>query len=235
MGVRAAARPAEVAGGPAGRPAVLMSPVSFLQKPARWMQLLASNSHSLSAAPNFAFELAVRRTSDDDMAGLDLGGVLGIISGSERIHAATIRRFTERFARFNLPDTTVRPSYGLAEATLYVASAPTGHPPATVRFDYEKLSAGHAKRCGTEGGSELVSYGAPRSSTVRIVDPETRIENPAGKVGEIWVHGDNVAMGYWRNPQQTRADLRWTAGRSVAGHAAGAVAAHRGSGRDVRG
>ena len=50
---------------------------------------------------------------------------------------------------------------------------------------------------------ELVSYGAPRSSTVRIVDPETRIENPAGKVGEIWVHGDNVAMGYWRNPQQT--------------------------------
>ena len=119
--------PPEVAGGPAGRPAVLMSPVSFLQKPARWMQLLASNSHSWSAAPNFAFELAVRRTSDDDMAGLDLGGVLGIISGSERIHAATIRRFTERFARFNLPDTTVRPSYGLAEATLYVVSAPTGH------------------------------------------------------------------------------------------------------------
>ena len=72
-----------------------------------------------------------------------------------------------------------------------------------MRFDYEKLSAGHAKRCGTEGGSELVSYGAPRSSTVRIVDPETRIENPAGKVGEIWLHGDNVASGYWRNPQQS--------------------------------
>jgi long-chain fatty acid adenylase/transferase FadD26 len=65
------------------------------------------------------------------------------------------------------------------------------------------LSSGHAKRCDHEGGSELVSYGAPRSSTVRIVDPETRIENPAGKVGEIWVHGDNVAVGYWRNPQQT--------------------------------
>jgi long chain fatty acid CoA FadD26 len=72
-----------------------------------------------------------------------------------------------------------------------------------VRFDYEKLSAGHAKRCGAEGGSELVSYGAPRSSTVRIVDPETRLENPDGKIGEIWVHGDQVAMGYWRNPQQT--------------------------------
>ena len=193
--------PPGVEGGAAGRPIVLMSPMAFLQKPARWMQLLASNSHSWSAAPNFAFELAVRRTSDVDMAGLDLGDVLGIISGSERIHAATIRRFHERFARFHLPDTTVRPSYGLAEATLYVASAPAGQAPATVRFDYEKLSAGHAKRCETDRGTELVSYGATRSSTVRIVDPETRVENPAGTIGEIWVHGDNVAMGYWRNPQ----------------------------------
>jgi long chain fatty acid CoA FadD26 len=195
--------PPEVPGAPSGRPAMLMSPVAFLQKPARWMQMLAANTHSWSAAPNFAFELAVRRTSDDDLAGLDLGGVLGIISGSERIHSATIRRFNQRFAQFNLPDTTVRPSYGLAEVTLYVVSAPTGHTPATVRFDYEKLSAGHAKRCETEGGSELVNYGAPRSSTVQIVDPETRIENPAGKVGEIWVYGDSVAMGYWRNPQLT--------------------------------
>jgi long-chain fatty acid adenylase/transferase FadD26 len=184
-----------------GMHAVLISPMAFLQKPARWMQLLASNIRSLSAAPNFAFELAARRTSDDDMAGLDLGNVLGIIDGSERIHAATIRRFTQRFARFNFPDTAMWPSYGLAEATLYVASSPPGRPPATVCFDYEKLSAGYAKRCGNDGGVELVSYGPPRASTVRIVDPETRIENPAGKIGEIWVHGDNVASGYWRNPQ----------------------------------
>ena len=178
-----------------------MSPMSFLQKPARWMQLLATNSRSFTSAPNFAFELAARRTSDDDLAGLDLGDVRVILSGSERIHAETIRRFNERFSRFNLPDTTVRPSYGLAEATLYVTSAPAGHRPATVRFDYEKLSAGHAKRCGTQGGSELVSYGPPRATTLRIVDPETRMESPAEKVGEIWVHGDNVASAYWRNPQ----------------------------------
>ena len=190
-------------GGLHGRPAMLMSPVAFLQKPARWIQQLATYSHSWSAAPNFAFELAVRRTKDEDLDGMDLSGVLGIISGSERIHSATIRRFNERFAKFGMPDTTVRPSYGLAEATLYVISAPMGHTPSTVRFDYEKLAAGHAERCGAEGGSELVSYGAPRSSTVRIVDPETRTENPDGKVGEIWVHGDQVAMGYWRNPQQT--------------------------------
>jgi long chain fatty acid CoA FadD26 len=189
------------AGGTVGRPAVLISPVAFLQKPARWMRLLAMNSPSWSAAPNFAYELAARRTSDEDLAGLDLGGVLGIISGSERIHAATIRRFTERFARFNLPRDTLRSSYGLAEATLYVTSAPKGHVPVTVGFDYEKLSAGYAQRCDIDGGTELVSYGPPRVVTTRIVDPDTRVENPAGKVGEIWVHGASVAAGYWRNPQ----------------------------------
>jgi long chain fatty acid CoA FadD26 len=184
----------------AGLHALITSPMAFLAKPARWMQMMARDAETFSAAPNFAFELAARRTSDADMSGLDLGNVRGIISGSERIHAATIRRFTERFSRLNLPDTAVLPSYGLAEATLYVASSPPGHPAGAVRFDYEKLSAGHAKRCGDEAGVELVSYGPPRASTVRIVDPGTRTENPAGKIGEIWVHGDNVAGGYWRSP-----------------------------------
>ena len=204
-----------------GFPAVLTSPMAFLQKPARWMQMLASN-RSFSAAPNFAFELAVRRTSDDDMAGLDLGNVHTILSGSERIHAATLRRFTERFSRFNLPDTALRPSYGLAEAMVYVASSYPGRPPTTVRFDYEKLAAGHAKRCESEqGGSQLVSIGAPRACTVRIVDPETRVENPAGKVGEIWVHGDNIAEQLLAKPATVGADVRWTARRSIARHTAG--------------
>jgi long-chain fatty acid adenylase/transferase FadD26 len=184
-----------------GCPAVLMSPIGFLQKPARWVQLLAKHSPSWSASPNFAFELAARRTTDEDMAGLDLGGLMGIISGSERIHSATIRRFTERFSVFNIPDNAVVPSYGLAEATLYVTSTPQGHTPATARFDYEKLGSGYAKRCAAEDGTELVSYGPPRAVTLRIVDPETRTENPAEKVGEIWVHGDHVASGYWKDRQ----------------------------------
>jgi long-chain fatty acid adenylase/transferase FadD26 len=186
-----------------GAPAVLTAPVAFLQKPARWIQLLAGTTQPFSAGPNFSFELAVRRTSDADMAGLDLGDVLSITTGSERVHAATIRRFTERFSRFNLPDTALRPSYGLAEAMVYVVSS-AGRPPHAVNFDYEKLSAGFATPCATaQAGSELVSQGPPRACTVRIVDSETRVENPAGKVGEIWVHGDNVAAGYWRNPELT--------------------------------
>ena len=189
----------------AGRSAVLLSPMSFLRRPACWMQLLAKSYHSFSAAPNFAFELAVRRTSDEDMAGLDLGEVVGIVSGRERIHVATVKRFSERFARFNLSPTAMRPSYGLAEATLYVATPKAGLPPQTVRFDYEHLTAGQARPCGTEGavGTELISYGAPRASLVRIVDPDAMTENPPGTVGEIWVHGENVAMGYWRKPEQT--------------------------------
>jgi long chain fatty acid CoA FadD26 len=149
--------------------------------------------------------LAARRTSDHDMAGRDLGDVLGIISGAERVHAATIQRFNSRFAPFNLSDRAIRPSYGLAEATVYVASADAGHAPKSVRFDYEKLSNGYARPCGSQdpAGTELVGHGISRSTTLRIVDRDTRIENPAGKVGEIWVHGGNVAKGYWQKPRQT--------------------------------
>jgi len=189
----------------AGRSAVLLSPMSFLRRPACWMQLLATSGRCFSSAPNFAFEFGVRRTSDDDMAGLDLGNVLGIVTGSERIHVAMVKRFTERFARYNLSATAIRPSYGLAEATLYVAAPEADTASKTVRFDYEHLTAGQARPCGTEGvvGTELISYGSPDPSSVRIVNPETMIESPPGTVGEIWVHGDHVAMGYWRKPEQT--------------------------------
>jgi long-chain fatty acid adenylyltransferase FadD28 len=187
----------------AGVRAVLTSPVAFLQRPARWMQLLASNSHAFTAAPNFALELATRKTSDDDMAGLDLGDVLAIAPGAERVHPATLRRFAERFARCNLRDTVLRPTYGIAEATVYVATRKPGQPPEIVHFESEKLSAGHAKRCESKSGTPLVSYGMPQSPTVRIVDPETSAECAAGTTGEIWVHGDNVARGYWQKPQET--------------------------------
>ena len=133
--------------------AVLTSPVSFLQRPARWMQLLASNTHTLSAAPNFALELAARKTSDDDMAGLDLGNVLGIFCGSERVQPATLHRFAERFARFNLQDKVLRPSYGMAEATLYVATREAGQPPRIVHFEPDELTAGHAKRSSSGSGT----------------------------------------------------------------------------------
>jgi fatty acid CoA ligase FadD28 len=164
---------------------------------------MATNPGAFSPAPNFAFELAVRKTSDDDMAGLDLQGVTHIVCGAERVHVATLTRFTERFAKFNLRPQAIRPSYGLAEATVYVAARAPGHPPKVVHFESDKLSAGHAEVRSDSAGTALVSYGIPLAPTVRIVDPESRTEKRAGAVGEIWIHGDNVAQGYWGRPDST--------------------------------
>ncbi|OBH27669.1 acyl-CoA synthetase [Mycobacterium sp. E342] len=181
----------------------LTSPVAFLQRPARWIHAMANGQPVMSAAPNFAFELAARKTSDADLEGVDLGNVLGIISGAERIHPATLDRFCKRFAPYNFRDHMMRPSYGLAEATVYVASRARGGAPEVVHFEPEQLSCGAAQRCSAQTGSPLLSYGMPRSPAVRIVDPDTGRERPPGTVGEIWVHGENVAGGYWRKPEET--------------------------------
>jgi fatty acid CoA ligase FadD21 len=179
----------------------LASPVSFLERPARWVRSLAENPHAWSAAPNFAFALAARKTTDSDLAGLDLGEVLGIISGAERVEPATLQRFVDRFAHFNFRDDMVRPSYGLAEATVWVASGTWGDS-STVHFDIGELGAGRAEPCAAGAGAPLVKYKVPQSPTLRIVDSDTNRECPQGFVGEIWTHGDNVADGYWRKPPE---------------------------------
>ena len=185
-----------------GYHAALTSPVAFLERPARWMRALAENRHAWSSAPNFAFDLAARKTTDSDLAGLDLGGVLGIISGAERVEPATLRRFVDRFAHFNFRDEMMRPSYGLAEATVFVASAIWSESSPPPNFDIDELSIGRVVRCAAGTGTALVKYNVPRSPTLRIVDSDTHRECPQDLVGEIWVHGDNVADGYWRKPPE---------------------------------
>jgi fatty acid CoA ligase FadD21 len=180
----------------------LTSPVAFLERPARWVRSLAENAHAWSAAPNFAFDLAARKTADADLAGLDLGGVLGIISGAERVEPATLHRFVDRFAHFNFRDRMMRPSYGLAEATVFVAAGKWSESSSAVRFDVGELSAGRARRCASGTGTTLVKYKVPQSPTLRIVDSDTSRECPSGVIGEIWVHGPNVAKGYWGKPPE---------------------------------
>ncbi|KUI05487.1 acyl-CoA synthetase [Mycolicibacterium acapulense] len=180
-----------------GRRAELTSPVAFLEKPARWVRALAENPHAWSSAPNFAFDLAARKTTDEDLEGLDLGGVVGIISGAERVEPATLHRFVDRFAHFNFRDHMMRPAYGLAEATVFVAtgtwdeSSPAGY------FDAEELGAGRVLPCASDKGAALVRYRVPQSPSLRIVDGGTCRERPPGEVGEIWIHGENVSDGYW--------------------------------------
>jgi len=185
-----------------GYRAQLTSPVAFLERPSRWMRSLAENPDPFSSAPNFAFELAARKTTDTDLAGLDLGGVLGIISGAERVEPATLQRFVDRFAHFNFRDHMMRPSYGLAEATVFVATGTWSESLPAVHFDVGELGAGRVERCAAGSGTALVQYKVPRSPTLRIVDPDTHRECPHDSVGEIWIHGDNVADGYWHKPPE---------------------------------
>lgn len=199
---------------------VLTSPLAFLERPARWMQLLADNTAAFSSAPNFAFELATRKTTDADMAERDLGDVFIIQSGAERVNPTTLKRFTDRFAAFNLDERVIQPSYGLAEATLYVATVRPGLPPAIVDFEPEQLSAGTATRSVNGGGTPLVAYDTPLSElspTVRIVDPDTRTECADGSTGEVWVHGDNVGIGYWHKPEDSEQVFRATLAAPSAG------------------
>jgi fatty acid CoA ligase FadD28 len=192
----------------AGLHSVVFSPMSFLMRPARWLKLMAAHTKVFTPAPNFALDLALRRISDKDIAGLDLSDVSYVISGAERVHASTLQRFADRFAPFNLRPEAMCPSYGLAEATVYVAASPAEGYPSVVHFDAAKLSTGVAERSAAGPDQGLVGYAIPESPLVRIVDPETRTENQAGTIGEIWVHGENVALGYWLKPEETERTFR---------------------------
>ena len=198
-----------------GCSAVLTSPVSFLQRPARWMQMVASYPSASTGAPNFAFELAARKTSDEDMAGYDLSNVSTIISGAERVLPETIQRFTERFKRFNLRESVIRPTYGLAESTLYVATTTENQPPGIVDFETDKLSEGQAQRCASGTGTALVSYSALDAPTVRIVDPDTRIECAPGSHRRDLGARRQRRAGLLAKSRRDRAHLRRHDGRSV--------------------
>jgi fatty acid CoA ligase FadD21 len=188
-----------------GYHAQLTSPVGFLERPARWVRALAENPHAWSSAPNFAFDMAARKTTDADLAGLDLGGVLGIISGAERVEPATLQRFVDRFSHFNFKDHMMRPSYGLAEATVFVTAGTWSEDEPVKNFDIGELGVGRAELCAAGAGSALVGYQVPQSPKLRIIDIETLRECPPDLVGEIWVHGENVAEGYWHKPPEEQA------------------------------
>jgi len=173
----------------AGGRAVFMAPAEFVHRPVRWLRQLAEYPAVFTAAPNFAYDLAADADTGED---LDLSDVRVALNGSEPVRPRTIERFQEVFGPRGFRREAHRPSYGLAEATVYVASAGEEGPRGAV-FDRETLAQGRAVE--TEGGQELVSVGRPVGQLVRVVRDGR--EQPEGQVGEIWVHGPNVADGYW--------------------------------------
>jgi fatty acid CoA ligase FadD32 len=185
-----------------GCQAAFMDPVAFLMQPVRWLQLASEHANVFTAGPNFAYEYCVNRVADQDRAGLDLSGVRAFINGAEPVRPATLRRFTGAFAGCGLAAEALTPAYGLAEATLYVASGGTGRPPRTVMLDRAALQRGEAVPLAGEaedpGAVSIASCGSPAGQHVAIVDPQTAMVCPPGRIGEIWVSGPNVSPGYFR-------------------------------------
>jgi len=192
-----------------GGHSTLMSPTAFIRRPLRWIQALSAGSrvgHVVTAAPNFAYEWTAHRGLPAPGDDIDLRNVVMII-GSEPVSIEAITTFNEAFAPYGLPPTAFKPSYGIAEATLLISTiAPTAHATA-VHLDREELAAGCAVQVAPDspGAIAQVSCGlVARSQWAVIVDPDTSTELPDRRVGEIWLHGDNIGRGYWRLPEQTR-------------------------------
>ncbi|GAB3958404.1 fatty acyl-AMP ligase [Actinoallomurus acanthiterrae] len=182
-----------------GNHVVLTDPVAFVMQPLRWLELLSEHDDVVTAGPNFAYEYCASRVTEEEKARLRLGGVRVALNGAEPIRPSTVRGFADAFAEAGLCSEAQSPGYGLAEATVYVASKTQGEPRFTA-FDRAALTEGVA-RPGAD--AVLVSCGTPTGQAVAIVDPASRAEVPDGRVGEIWVNGPNVSPGYWRNPEKT--------------------------------
>lgn len=188
-----------------GVPQLLMSPVAFLRRPLRWLEAISRSGASVSGAPNFAYELCVRKAESEPCDGLDLTRWEVAFSGAETVRSATLDRFVEAFAPFGFRREAFYPCYGLAEATLIVTGARRRTRAKVLRIARESLERGRAARAAAgDPGLELVSCGRRLGGQrVLVVDPESGKPLPTGQVGEIWVSGPSVARGYWKRPDET--------------------------------
>ncbi len=192
---------------------VLMDPLAFVQQPVRWLRLLTEHGGALTAAPNFAYDYCVQRVTDEECEELSLGSVAAMINGSEPIAEHTLARFEAAFAPAGLARTAVRPSYGLAEATVFVCTSPSGREPTVTRFERTALANGVARPAEAdyqEAVTCLVACGQPTGQEIAIVDPATQVRQEDGHVGEIWLRGPNIGRGYWRQPDRSLATFRAT-------------------------
>jgi acyl-CoA synthetase (AMP-forming)/AMP-acid ligase II/acyl carrier protein len=189
-----------------GVPSVLMSPSTFLQRPRRWLEAMTEYRGTHTPAPNFAFDLCVRHIDESQRAGLELSSWRTAINAAEPIRAETMRRFVEAFAPCGLSRTVFVPAYGLAEATLMVSHAPECMEVTTARVDRESLRQGRIVPGGSAASAEIVACGVPKSSTeFAIVDPRDQRRLLSDQVGEIWIRGPSIALGYFGKPDETEA------------------------------
>ncbi|HVF92666.1 MAG TPA: MupA/Atu3671 family FMN-dependent luciferase-like monooxygenase [Blastocatellia bacterium] len=187
-----------------GFPSILMSPVSFLQRPVRWLQAISRYKATISGGPDFAYQLCARRVSAEQRAELDLSTWAIAFTGSEPIRAETIERFAASFGPHGFRRESFFPCYGLAEATLLVSG---GKPPTFMELSSKSLEKNRVLPVSpSERDSRpIVGCGAiAPGHKVAIVNSETSSRLSPDQVGEIWVSSPSVAQGYWNRPEETR-------------------------------
>ncbi|HEU4594573.1 MAG TPA: SDR family NAD(P)-dependent oxidoreductase [Pyrinomonadaceae bacterium] len=194
-------------------PSYLLSPLTVLKRPLRWMQAISRLRATHSHGPNFAYEMCVQRVTPEQRLELDLGCWKVAGNGAEPVRADTLRSFAEAFAPCGFRAETFYPGFGLAEATLFVTARRHDTPPRSCVLQAEALEQHRVVPLEAEAdartGRRVMSCGAPQGVTrLRIVDPETRRACPPERVGEIWIDDPSVALGYWQKEEDTRETFR---------------------------
>lgn len=185
---------------------VLMAPLTFLARPLTWLRAIHKYQAEMAIAPNFAYDLCLEHYDEEKMRDIDLSCWKLALNGSEPVRAGTIERFVETYAKHGLSPSAPHPTYGMAEATLMISGGLHNGRPKLWTVSRHELQFDRAV-APVDGEASQVLVGCGKSlvgEQIAIVDPDTKQRLSAGHVGEIWIHGANVAQGYWGRLEATR-------------------------------
>jgi len=184
-----------------GGSVILMPPTAFMLRPALWLETITRFGGHMACAPNFAYDLCAQRVTGDQLTGLDLATWQVALNGAEPVRADTLERFVRKFRTAGFNPAAFMPSYGLAEATVYVSGKAGANGHLTISAPAVEHDAVIRPPDEAEQSRQVVSCGPVAAGfDLRIVDPQTQRECPPDQVGEIWLAGDSVSPGYWRRP-----------------------------------
>ncbi|WP_375233938.1 AMP-binding protein, partial [Pseudomonas savastanoi] len=184
-----------------GVPCILMAPAYFLTRPLRWLEAISEYGGTISGGPDFAYQLCSARVSDSALERLDLSRWRVAYSGSEPIREDSLNAFADKFASCGFTPDSFMASYGLAEATLYVAGGKRGKGIPSLRLNAQALARNVAE---LGDGQPVMSCGTGQPGHgVLIADPATLQVLDENRIGEVWASGPSIAHGYWRNPEAT--------------------------------
>jgi fatty-acyl-CoA synthase len=194
-----------------GRSTVLLPPHAFVKRPITWLRAISQYRSTVSFAPNFAYDLCVRRVKERDLDGVDLSCWRIAGCGAEPIHAPTLSAFARKFAPAGFDPTSFVPSYGLAEHVLAATFPPRGRAPRVESLDAADLTERRVARRVPDSAASpsvtVVSCGLPLPDhRIRIVGEDGR-ELPEREIGEITLAGPSVMVGYYKEPALTKEAL----------------------------